>query len=79
MTLPGVGATIAQAMIAAIGNIGRFESPLKLASYFGLIPSLHQSAERAYHGKITKQGNSNVRWLLACCQISRWIGRQEAR
>jgi transposase len=33
MTLPGVGATIAQAMIAAIGDIGRFESPLKLASY----------------------------------------------
>jgi transposase len=64
MTLPGVGATIAQAMIAAIGDIGRFESPLKLASYFGLIPSVHQSAERAYHGKITKQGNSNVRWLL---------------
>lgn len=64
MTLPGVGATIAQAMMAAIGNISRFESPMKLASYFGLIPSVHQSADRAYHGKITKQGNSNVRWLL---------------
>lgn len=64
MTLPGVGATIAQAMMAAIGNIDRCESPLKLASYFGLIPSVHQSADRAYHGKITKQGNANVRWLL---------------
>jgi hypothetical protein len=49
-------------MMAAIGDIGRFDSPLKLAS--GLIPSVHQSADRAYHGKITKQGNSNVRWLL---------------
>ena len=64
MTLPGVGAVIAQAMMAAIGDIRRFESPLKLACYFGLIPSVHQSAERAYHGKITKQGNGNVRWLL---------------
>jgi transposase len=64
MTLPGVGATIAQAMMAAIGDISRFESPMKLASYFGLIPSVHQSADRAYHGKITKQGNANVRWLL---------------
>jgi transposase len=70
MTLPGVGATIAQAMIAAIGNIGRFESPLKLASYFGLIPSLHQSAERAYHGKITKQGNINVRPCSESCILS---------
>ena len=50
--------------MAAIGDIKRFESPLKLASYFGLVPSVHQSAERAYHGKITKQGNGNVRWLL---------------
>jgi transposase len=33
MTLPGVGATIAQAMMAAIGNVSRFESPMKLASY----------------------------------------------
>lgn len=64
MTFPGVGAATAQAMMAAIGDIRRFDSPLKLASYFGLIPSVHQSVERAYHGKITKQGNSNVRWLL---------------
>jgi transposase len=42
--LPGVGATIAQAMMAAIGNIDRFERPLILASYFALIPSVHQSA-----------------------------------
>ena len=32
MTLPGVGAATAQAMMAAIGNITRFDNPLKLAS-----------------------------------------------
>jgi transposase len=73
MTLPGVGAATAQAMMAAIGNISRFDSPLKLASYFGLIPSVHQSADRAYHGKITKQGNSNVRWLLV--EVAHHAGR----
>ena len=73
MTLPGVGAATAQAMMAAIGNITRFDSPLKLASYFGLIPSVHQSADRAYHGKITKQGNSNVRWLLV--EVAHHAGR----
>ncbi len=73
MTLPGVGAATAQAMMAAIGDIRRFESPLKLASYFGLVPTVHQSAERAYHGKITKQGNSNVRWLLV--EVAHHAGR----
>lgn len=73
MTLPGVGAATAQAMMAAIGNITRFDNPLKLASYFGLIPSVHQSADRAYHGKITKQGSSNVRWLLV--EVAHHAGR----
>ena len=64
MTLPGIGASTAHAIIAAIGDIGRFESAGQLAAYFGLVPSVHQSAERSFHGRITKQGNSNVRWLL---------------
>jgi transposase len=64
MTLPGVDATTAHAIMAAIGNIARFASADKLAAYFGLVPSVRQSAEHCVHGRITKQGNSNVRWLL---------------
>ncbi len=73
MTLPGVGVATAQALVAAIGDISRFESADKLAAYFGLVPSMHQSAERAYHGCITKQGNSNVRWLLV--EVAHHAGR----
>lgn len=64
MTLPGIDATIAHALMAAIGHIERFPSPEKFAAYLGLVPSVHQSAEHAYYGPITKQGNTNVRWLL---------------
>jgi len=64
MTLPGVDVTIAHALIAAIGPIDRFDSPERLTAYFGLVPSVHQSAENTYHGRITKQGNTNARWLL---------------
>jgi transposase len=64
MSLPGVDVTIAQALVAAIGSIARFDSPGRLAAYFGLVPSVHQSAEHTYHGRITKQGNTNARWLL---------------
>jgi transposase len=73
MTLPGVGASTAHAMMAAIGDVSRFDSADKLAAYFGLVPSVHQSAEHAYHGHITKQGNSNVRWLLV--QSAQHAGR----
>ena len=73
MTLPGVGVATAQAIAAAIGDISRFESADKLAAYFGLVPSLHQSAEHAYHGHITKQGNGNVRWLLV--EVAHHAGR----
>jgi transposase len=64
MSLPGVDVTTAHALMAAIGSIERFESAEKLAGYLGLVPSVYQSAEHTYHGRITKHGNSNVRWLL---------------
>ena len=64
MTLPGVDVTIAHALVAAIGPIERFDSPERLTAYFGLVPSVRQSAEHCYHGRITKQGNTNARWLL---------------
>jgi transposase len=64
MSLPGFDVTIAHALMAAIGSIERFESAEKLAAYLGLVPSVYQSAEHSYHGRITKHGNSNVRWLL---------------
>jgi len=73
MTLPGVGVATAQAIVAAIGDISRFETADKLAAYFGLVPSVHQSTDHAYHERITKQGNSNVRWLLV--EVAHHAGR----
>lgn len=64
MTLPGVDAATAHALMAAIGDITRFASADKLAAYLGLVPSVRQSAEHCHYGRITKQGNTNVRWLL---------------
>lgn len=63
VTIPGVNVTVAIGMMAAIGDIARFDSPGKLASYFGLVPSVSQSADKCYHGHITKAGRSHARWL----------------
>ncbi len=63
MTIPGVGITVAMGLLAAIGDIRRFPSPGQLASYFGLVPRVSQSAGRCHHGRITKAGPGNARSL----------------
>jgi transposase len=64
MTLPGVNLLSGIGLLAAIGNVSRFPEADKMASYIGLIPSTRQSANKCYHGPITKQGNTNARWLM---------------
>ena len=64
MTLPGVDVTVAEAVLAAIGDASRFADGAHAASYLGLVPSTRQSAARCYHGPITKRGNSHARWML---------------
>jgi transposase len=63
MTIPGIGVTVAIGLLAAIDDVHRFPTPQRLASYFGLVPRLRQSADHCYHGGITKAGNSTARSL----------------
>lgn len=64
MTLPGVDFAVAQTLLAALGDISRFSSADRAASYLGLVPSTRQSGQHCYHGPITKQGRSHARWML---------------
>jgi transposase len=65
MTVAGISSVIATAVVASIGDTGRFASPEKLASYFGLTPRVRQSGDRiAVHGRISKQGNAAARTML---------------
>ena len=64
LTLPGVDYPVAMTLLAAFGDVHRFKDGDHAASYLGLTPSTHQSAEHCYHGPITKQGNSHARWML---------------
>jgi len=63
MTIPGIDVIVAIGLLAAIDDIQRFPSPQKLASYFGLVPRVRQSADRCFHGSITKAGSSTGRSL----------------
>jgi transposase len=66
MTVPGVSLMTATTFLAAVGDIRRFRDPRKLVSYLGLDPKVRQSGiAAAKHGRISKQGASQVRQMLA--------------
>jgi transposase len=60
--IPGVGATLAAVFVAEIGDISRFSSPERLASWAGLTPRHRESDTTVVRGRITKQGSRLVRW-----------------
>ncbi len=64
MTTPGVGESTAVRFVAAIDEIGRFESASKVAGYLGLTPGENSSSERVQRTGITKAGPADVRWVL---------------
>ena len=63
-TLPGVGQFTALVMLAEIGDITRFPSARKLASWAGLTPTVRGSDLTVRHGHISKQGSAWLRWVL---------------
>jgi len=48
---------------AEIGDISRFPSSKYLVSWIGLCPSLHQSGNSTYMGKMKRDSNRRVRWI----------------
>ena len=51
-------------MVAEIGDITRFPSARKLASWAGLTPTVRGSDLTVRHGHISKQGSAWLRWVL---------------
>jgi transposase len=62
--LPGVGQFTPLVMLAEIGDITRFASARKLASWAGLTPTVRGSDLTVRHGHISKQGSAWLRWVL---------------
>jgi transposase len=64
MTLPGVAHGVAVSLLAALGDLSRFEDGDHAASYLGLVPITRQSGGKCYHGRITKAGSGHTRSML---------------
>ena len=86
--LTGLGPVLALTIRAEVGHITRFASGPALASYAGLVPRVDQSADRRYHGRITKDGSPWLRWALVAAamhaikrtdETGRWARRLAVR
>ncbi len=62
--LPGIGLTTAMSVLAAVGDIARFQSSKQLTSYAGLGAGVHSSGQTHRTGRITKQGRRDLRRVL---------------
>jgi len=60
----GIKVITAITLLTELFSFGRFQSPRKLMSYLGLVPSEHSSGESEKKGSITKMGNRRVRSIL---------------
>ena len=65
LTITGVNLIVAAGLVAAIGDVSRFNNSEKFVSYVGLNPRVRQSGlGLAQHGRISKHGRSHARAML---------------
>jgi transposase len=62
--IPGVGPIVATALVAEVGDWKEFSSGRGLAAWIGLVPKQHSTGGKDRLGRISKQGNRYLRWLL---------------
>lgn len=64
MTIPGIGALSATAIVAAIGTGAAFRSGRDFAAWLGLVPRQHSTGGKPTLLGISKRGSSYLRRLL---------------
>ena len=89
-TVPSVGGQLSTAFRATIDDPRRFRRGEEVGDYVGLTPRVYQSGEVEYRGRITREGDKLLRWLLVeaahnlltrgqDCALKRWGKRLERR
>jgi len=64
MTIPGVGPIIAATVRAAVHDPAAFRTGRDLAAWIGITPRANSSGGKERLGRISKQGNRQLRTLL---------------
>ena len=63
-SLPGVGPILGPTIYLEIGDVHRFASPEKLASYAGLTPTVHSSGGKTRMGPTPRAANHYLKWAF---------------
>jgi transposase len=69
-TIPGIGPIIASALAASITDPEVFKNGRELAAWIGLVPRQTSTGGKQRLGKISKQGDQYLRWLLVAGAMS---------
>ena len=69
-TIPGIGPITATALAATITEPAVFSSGRELAAWIGLVPRQNSTGGKQRLGKISKQGDQYLRWLLVAGAMS---------
>ena len=63
-TIPGIGPITASALASSITDPSVFRSGREMAAWIGLVPRQNSTGGKERLGRISKQGNHYLRWLL---------------
>ena len=69
-TIPGIGPIIASALTATITDPEVFRNGRELAAWIGLVPRQNSTGGKERLGRISKQGDQYLRWLLVAGAMS---------
>lgn len=78
-TIPGVGRILALTILYEIGDIRRFESVQKFASYARLIKCKAESAGKVYGTQGNKIGNAHLKWAFSEAAVLYLRGNDKAQ
>lgn len=70
MTISGIGARTAGALVAYVGDLSTFETHKQLAAFMGLNPVPYESGTMKARSHISKQGNAKLHTLFYMCALS---------
>ncbi|WP_448570013.1 IS110 family transposase [Thalassotalea ganghwensis] len=78
-TVPGIGVILAMTMLYEIGDIERFTSVTKFASYCRLVKCKAESAGKTYGTSGNKIGNGHLKWAFSEAAVLYLRGNDKAK
>lgn len=67
MSMTGINYRAALIIATEIDDVSRFSHPKKLVACAGMCPTVHQSGSKAYHGRMRKDSNRRLNWIMIQC------------